>query len=90
MDSAPIDKIVNHITRQMHEKEVNSIYNSLSKYNVTTLKRIAYLLKQELTFSYSKMKRNELIVSLTAHLSQNRKRLSDLIDAVKKDDVHTY
>jgi hypothetical protein len=62
----------------------------LGKMKVGELKLAAKVLKNELSFSYSKLNKSDLIENLYDHLVFNPKRIKEIIKALAEGKINEY
>lgn len=72
------------------EKAKKQLRKLLDSLKVNDLKKLARIMKNELSFPYSKMKREDLKDNLYDHLVFNPTRIKQLIEALAQDALDEY
>lgn len=74
----------------LQEKSKKELRKLLERLNMNDLKRCARILKRELSFSYSQMKKSDLVDNLYDHLVFNPVRIKQLIEALAQGALDEY
>jgi hypothetical protein len=90
IDGSLPQSLVDDVFKVLTKSRGKKLREALSKLNLVELKHVAKILKQELTFSFSKMKKPELLDNLVDHLLENEGRMKGIIRAVYEGKTDEY